>query len=388
MRCKNNIKKKSALAALTASALSLPALQVNASSQPVDNTISYRYSSYMEDDAKASDVATGSTDRYDIDIQQFKIIAPVGRNYSISFDSIFETMSGASPMGTQAGSDGQPQLVMSGASISEDRDDITIGVTHYGETMATGLSVGRSTENDYQATYYGVDWEWEFNQKNSAIQVAYSHSDDDITPTDALLFGRIQSASKDTDSINLGFSQIIDKLSLIQFGIGFSKDSGYLSDPYKINDVRPSDRSRFTAISRYRHFFKNSNAALHLDYRYYSDDWDVISHTLKVAWHKNVTNKVQLIPSLRYYSQTEANFYEPFKVSGNTNPFFSSDYRLSPYGAISAGLQIIHTFNNFSYTAKIERYEADKSFSLEKVAVENPGLVSYTLFSVGFDIKF
>jgi len=380
--------KPSALAALTASALALPALQTQAATAPVDNIVSYRYSSYMEDDAKDSEVASGSTKRYDIDIQQFRISAPVGKSFSVSFDALTEKMSGASPMGTQAGADGQPQLVMSGASISENRDDVTASITHYGEKMSTGFTAGQSSENDYEANYFGIDWEWEFNQKNSAFQIAYSQSDDEITPTDAVLFGRVQRANKETQTINLGLSQVLSKNSLIQYGLGFSEDSGYLSDPYKIDDARPSSRTRYTAIMRYRHFYKESNGALHFDYRYYNDDWDITSHTFNFAWHKNVSGKIQLIPSFRYYSQTEANFYEPYKAAGNTNPYYSSDYRLSPYGAISAGLQFIHKFKHFSYTAKFERYESDKKYSFEKVAVENPGLVSYTLITVGFDFIF
>lgn len=383
---KNN--NKSALAALTASALSLPGLQAHAGTAPVDTTVGYRYSSYVEDDAKSSDVASGSTTRYDIDTQQFRLLTPVGKSFSLGFDVLTEKMSGASPMGTQAGSGGEPQLVMSGASISEERDDVTAAVTHYGETMTTGFTAGRSTENDYEANYYGIDWEWEFNQKNSALQFSYSQSDDDITPTDAVLFGRVQSASKKTRGFNVGFSQILSKHSLVQFGLGVSEDKGYLSDPYKIDDARPTVRTRYTAIMRWRQFIKESNGAFHFDYRYYNDDWDVNSHTFYFAWNKNITSKIQLIPSFRYYSQTEANFYEPYKVAGNTNPYYSSDYRLSPYGAISLGLQYIHRFKHFSYTAKIERYEADADYSLEKVAVENPGLVSYTLMTVGFDFIF
>lgn len=385
---KNNNNNISALAALTASALSLPAMNTIAATAPVDTNISYRYSSYSEDDAEPAKVASGSTKRYDIDVQQFKIVSPIGKSFAVSLDILAETMSGASPIGTQAGSNGEPQLVMSGASITEDREDVTASVTHYGETMATGLTIGQSTENDYNASYYGVDWEWEFNQKNSAIQIAYSQSNDDITPTDALLFGRIQSASKSTSSINLGFSQVLSKLSLIQFGLGISEDSGYLSDPYKLNDARPTLRKRYTAITRYRYFLKDNNAAFHVDYRYYTDDWDVNSHTLYFALHQNMTSNIQLIPSFRYYSQTEANFYEPYKVAGNTNPFYSSDYRLSPYGAVSVGLQFIHKFKSFSYTAKIERYESSKDYSLEKVAIESPGLVSFTLITFGFDVIF
>ncbi len=388
MRQSSHKNNKTTLAVLTASALALPAFQSAAATAPTEAEIGYRYSSYQEDDVPSALVATGSTKRYSIDTQQFRLLSPVGKNFSVSLDILTESMSGASSLGTRSDGSGNPQLVMSGASILEERDDVRANVSHYGSSVTTSLTLGQSDENDYAATYYGAGWEWEFNQKNSAIQFAVSRSDDKITPTDATLFGRIQSASKNTTGVSLGFSQILSKTNLIQFGLELSQDKGYLSDPYKTADARPDSRTRAAAVVRYRSFYPKSHGAIHLDYRYYWDDWDVTSHTISLAWYKNVTSRFQLIPSIRYYSQTEASFYEPYKVVANTNPYYSSDYRLSPYGAIAVGLQLVHKFKSWSYTAKIERYEADASYSLEKVAVENPGLVSFTLITAGFDIKF
>lgn len=387
---KNN-NKTSALAALTASALTLPAFQCMAATAPTESEIGYRYSNYKEDNAPANLVATGDIKRYTIDTQQFRLLSPIGKSFSASFTALAEKMSGASPLGTQADSNGNPQLVMSGASgtgITENRSDYTANLTHYGSSLTTSLTAGQSDEKDYESVYYGLSNEWAFNEKNSAIQVALSRSDDSITPTDAILYGRIKNATKETTGISLGFSQAINKANIIQFGLELSEDKGYLAAPYKINDVRPGSRSRNAAVMRYRGFFPKSNAALHFDYRYYWDDWEVTSHTFDLAWHKNVTSHLQLIPSFRYYSQTEASFYEPYKVTSNTNPYYSSDYRLSPYGAVAVGLQLVHKFKSWSYTAKFERYESDSKYSLSKVAVENPGLVSFTLITVGFDIKF
>jgi len=382
----------SALSALTASALAIPALHANAATAPTESEVGYHYSSYEEDDAPSAKVATGDTNRYSITTQQFRLLSPIGKNFSVSLNVLSETMSGASPLGTQSDGSGNPVLVMSGASgiggIKEDRDDISANITHYGESFTTSFTAGQSDEKDYAASYYGLGLEWEFNNKNSAFQVAVSQSDDKVTPTDAVLFGRTLSATKETSILSLGFSQVLNKTNLIQFGLEFSEDTGYLDAPYKTEDIRPSSRSRQSAIVRTRTFFAESNAALHFNYRYYWDDWEVTSHTFNFAWHKNVNDSFQVIPSLRYYTQTEASFYEPYKVISNTNPYYTSDYRLSPYGAIAFGLQGIHSFKNWSYTAKIERYEADSKYSFNKVAIENPGLVSYTLLTVGFTVKF
>ena len=43
----------------------------------------------------------------------------------------------------------------------------------------------------------------------------------------------------------------------------------------------------------------------------------------------------RLIPSLRYYTQSQADFYAPYYISERSDGYYSSDYRLSPYGALA-----------------------------------------------------
>jgi len=64
--------------------------------------------------------------------------------------------------------------------------------------------------------------------------------------------------------------------------------------------------------------------------------------------------------------------------------YFSSDYRLSSYEAMSYKLKYIKYFDTWSFTVAGERYESEGSSG----EIENPALVSFTRWTVGFDIKF
>ena len=96
-----------ALNALTTAALALPGLAITAASTsaqadapPTNTEVGYRYSHYQEEDVPQSKLASGSKQRYDIDVHQFRLLTPVGDNYAVDTTFDYETMSGASPFGT------------------------------------------------------------------------------------------------------------------------------------------------------------------------------------------------------------------------------------------------------------------------------------------------
>ncbi len=70
------------LLALTSSALALPGVvavsSANADTPPVVSVLSYRASSYKEDDLDANVLLAGSDERYDIKVHQLRYSAPVG----------------------------------------------------------------------------------------------------------------------------------------------------------------------------------------------------------------------------------------------------------------------------------------------------------------------
>ena len=71
-------KRNATLLALTSSALLLPAYQgALADAQPEFTEMGMRYSKYDEDDILGSKAFGGGGKRYDIDVAQFHLLAPV-----------------------------------------------------------------------------------------------------------------------------------------------------------------------------------------------------------------------------------------------------------------------------------------------------------------------
>ncbi|HET8706685.1 MAG TPA: DUF3570 domain-containing protein, partial [Pseudomonadales bacterium] len=259
-------------------------------------------------------------------------------------------------------------------------------------------------------------------EKLTTYNFAMLYSKDKIEPTDAgglipidtfqtatsgdsFYRGRIISADKKSTSLYAGVLQVVDKTSTIETGINYLHHTGYLSDPYKeayiynfadqyggdriVSDRRPDSKTGFSWSTRYRKYFATPNAALHADYRFYHDDWEVTSHTISVDWYQNLPNGWQVIPGLRWYSQSEAGFYAPYYTNGGRADYLaSSDFRLSGYGAITEQIQVKKQIGEVELYGLLEAYQSGKSYGLDASKEENPALVDFKLITIGFDYKF
>ena len=377
------------LIALSTSALALPGIAL-ADSPPVETTLAYKFSNYKEDDLSRSEAPFGDLGRYDIDVHQFQLLSPVGRNMALQVYANHETLAGASPWFTSSDLNGNPIVNLSGASgISDKRSELSIGGRYYLENGTIGANIGYSEENDYKASYFGIDGARNFNNDLTTVTIGFSYSSDDIFPTDALRFNRVINEDKRSASLAVSVSQVINQKSTIQSAVSITELTGFLSDPYKLRDSRPGNKTQFAWATSYRRFFDSANAALHINYRFYHDDFGIDSQTLEFAWHQNLNRSWQLVPSVRYYSQSSADFFT--NIDDFLNPLSnpqSSDYRLSAFGAFSGGLSVIRDFGDWSANFTAERYVSDEKYSTYAVAQPSTALTHYFRISLGIELAF
>ena len=141
------------LAALTSSAFLLPAYQSAMADAPPEFTeIGMRYSKYKEDDLSAKKVFGGRSQRMDIDVAQFHLLAPVSDDWSVALDVGWEDMSGASPWFVGESIEaGDPKVVMSGASIEDTRTEVSVTTRYYFDSGTAGVNFTYSDEDDYES---------------------------------------------------------------------------------------------------------------------------------------------------------------------------------------------------------------------------------------------
>jgi hypothetical protein len=388
------------LALLTTSALALiPGLAQRAAAQSAENSwsLQYGYSMYSEASLPASKVAAGSRDRYDIDTHQFKLDAPLGSQISLGLDVAYEKMTGASPWLIEPNLAGDPVVVMTGASIEDARTDALLSITYIGEKSRTSLTGGTSLEDDYTSINFGFAREKDFNQKATTLSWGIGFASDESDPTPTSFTPNPTENSKKTGTFSVGLGQVIDRASVVQSSLTLQYADGYLSDPYKLvsaggvnlPDHRPGTRTQLAWLTRYRHHFERVRGSLHANYQLNWDTWGVVANTLELAWYQELFRYVTLAPTLRYYTQSEADFYAPYFAAGlGASEDASSDYRLSPYGALSFKLRaelslaelvgLAHARIGVQY----ENYMSGGEFALSGVSTENPALVDFSVLMV------
>lgn len=379
---------------LLVSSLGLPGFSELLAAEIDPNELQYRYTLYDEEPLSESVLLDGSPDRYRIKSHQFRFKRDLNEQFTLTVEGIHESMSGSSPWYVRPDAERGPLQVMSGATIRETRNELglTLGVKK--NAVNHTLRAGYSTENDYDALSAAYGGEYEQKNGHTTLSWGVSYSDDRLSPTDALIYGRIPHAKRDSISASFSVTRVINRNALFQSGAQLTHQNGFLSDPYKemwVNgglffDQRPRERTAFSWSNRFRQYFVGSNASLHADYRFYKDDWSVTAHTLELAWHQPLGEKFELVPSIRYHSQRAAAFYIPAVTNGVQPKNWSSDYRLATFGAIRYRLSATWRAEIWSVSLDADIYNSSESLALTGPLFDTPALVDFWRLSLGWQL--
>jgi hypothetical protein len=230
-----------------------------------------------------------------------------------------------------------------------------------------------SAEYDYLSMSVNASLSRDFNKRNTTLSAAISIANDIISPDGDIpipfssmvidsgqgdfdqAFEATRGDEDDTKStvdLVFGVTQVINRQTVMQIRYSLSDASGYLTDPFKILSVvgddgrpvdyryehRPDSRLKQGLYWQVKHHF--SRNVLDLSYRLYWDDWDITSHTVDFRYRWTFDNSHFLEPHIRYYSQSEADFYHRFLRQGEGLPeFASADYRLGALSGITLGVK-------------------------------------------------
>jgi len=325
---------KRRLRLLLQAALALPGLALSsdafAQTAPSPAVVQIKYADYRDWQKK-------DEDRMEVLAPMLYFSAPVAEEWQVDGSAVYDSMSGASPfyLSTLSGA--------SGTGIDDSRIAGESMVTHFWDSWSLGLGGQVSDENDYLSRGGKLQARWWTEDRNTVVSVGAAFDSDQISSSnDPTLFEK-----RRTGGYLLGVTQILDPVSLVQSNITFTSGAGFFSDPYKAFDNRPRSRDQWAWLTRYVRYFAEANsAALHLDYRLYQDSWSVYSQMLEAAWYQPIGENWMVRPSLRYYTQSAAEFFEDTFPPADVDQFLTFDQRMSAFGSISMGLKIERELGN------------------------------------------
>jgi len=306
------------------------------------------------------------------------------------------------------------QLVHMVTSASpETRKQANFSLGYEWDEAALDVGGGVSVEPDYDSHFVNANTRWDFNGKLTTFNTGLSYTGSSIhaerDPNGHTYIDYSSHSAPGTSvsdpitgeredwATHFGLTQVLNKTAVLEGSFDYTRSTGFLENPYKaptfvfkdpdqyqiqpgvysavvqnVLENRPGTRNQFTWDIRYVQYINPLDAALHFDYRYFRDDWGINAHTFDASWDQPVGHGWTVTPRIRYYSQDAADFYQPvfyFNQAKPTRKFgridfsklpitnFSSDHRLSGYGALSGGVTFSKRFaKGVNLEAGVEYY--------------------------------
>ena len=156
------------------------------------------------------------------------------------------------------------------------------------------------------------------------------------------------SSSRDTYTASFSFSQVINARLQGSIAMDLVYQSGYLGLPFHrvyFNNGKdtienlPSQRFKFPIGIRLNYFL-GDNIILRGYYRFYIDNWGLVSHTASLEVPIKITPFVSLSPFYRYYVQTAAKYFAPYEGHSPQDQYYTSNYALADFKSHSFGMGI------------------------------------------------
>jgi hypothetical protein len=152
---------------------------------------------------------------------------------------------------------------------------------------------------------------------------------------------------RESYNLNLSWQQTIDQRMVLAFLPGLSYQQGLLSTPYhrvffrdsslKVENI-PRTRLKIPLGVQLNSFIAD-RYILRTYYRFYWDDFGIRAHTVSLELAAKISPAFTLMPLLRWYSQTAASFFRPYREADLDQVFYSSDYDLSAFSSYEAGIE-------------------------------------------------
>lgn len=314
---------------------------------------------------------------------------------------------------------GSPWIESSGASKSDVWINGDIGYSHSSDdrNSVAGANISFAKEYDYTSIGLGGSFAKLFNEKNTEISAKatiyidswqpiypvelktyieknqnlnagffnginiYNQNGIAIDKNGATVWSPLKSSlintkSRNTYSLSLGFSQILSKRAQFSVFLDLVQQNGWLANPMQrvyfadranyyignpasipnytstsnkdvfqlADDIERMPQTRFKVPVGLRfNYYINELVTIRTYYRYYYDDWGITSHTANIELPVKISDKFTLYPTYRYYIQTAADYFAPYEQLFSTDEFYTSDYDLSKFDSNQFGFGISYT---------------------------------------------
>lgn len=312
-----------------------------------------------------------------------------------------------------------PYIASSGASQSDVLAHINPTYQHSSDdrNKIWNANAYLSSEFDYFSVGFGGGYTRLFNEKNTElsasakvyfdkwnpqypIELRSGFFDNRITGTGTYApnFTAFDQLNRNSYSVSLGFSQILSKRMQGSIFLDIVAQQGLLSTPFQrvyfsdVNDFfiedfqladaieqMPDSRLKIPIAGRLNYYI-NDIFLIRSYYRFYTDDWGIISHTASLEIPIKISSAFTVYPTYRYYTQTAADYFYEKEMAVSTLDFYTSDYDLSAFSANQYGLGL--RYKDIFTSAKLLNFGL-KTIDLRCSKYDRSDGLSSFIFSLG-----
>ncbi|RYD54065.1 MAG: DUF3570 domain-containing protein, partial [Sphingobacteriales bacterium] len=224
-----------------------------------------------------------------------------------------------------------------------------------GNTISAALST--STEYDYQS--YGASIGYAQKTKNRMGEFAAKAQVylDQVTLVNPVELRPPSSdpddyhygtSGRNTYSGSLSYSQIINKRTQLTLLADVIQQEGYLSLPFHRvylqdgsvqQEKLPGSRLKIPVGARLN-YFAGDRFIFKTYYRFYTDDWGLLSHTASLEMPVKISPFFSVAPFYRYYQQSAVDYFKAYREHTPADAFATSNYDLSKFSSHFLGLNV------------------------------------------------
>jgi hypothetical protein len=260
-------------------------------------------------------------------------------SWGVQAYSVVDAISGASPVYYAS--------PLAFAKVTDKRKASDLRLLHVRGLYRMALGASTSRENDYNSDGKTLQFSRASDDQNTTWDFGWSETRDRVSPVNKV----VSSASKRGSEQLVGIRWNASPADALQLQWTRSDFRGYLSDPYKFLDQRPTQRTQSSVMFRWNRHMPASDSTLRWSARGVHDTWAAHSFMTQAEWAMPLTSAWRMTPSVRYYTQQQARFFSAPQASQPLTPNIPSDFvfgrsdlsfdqRLSAFGALTLGLQL------------------------------------------------
>jgi hypothetical protein len=270
-------------------------------------------------------------------------------------------------------------VITTASPYTEERTQWSLGMDYLRGNTTMRVGYTSSVESDFDAKTYSFSVSQDMFGDMTTLTLSYSLGDDLVGRFDDPAFER----EIDRQHYGVGLTQILTRNFIATLNFETITDEGFLNNPYRSvryldsgsaigysyePELYPNTRTS-NAVSVRAKYFLSYRAALEGEYRFFTDTWDITSHTASVTY-LHPMGPWMFSVKYRYHDQTGAHFYRDIFSRSEATNFRGRDKELSPL-----------TSHTFKLGASYEFIKDAESWGFIKKGTVN---VSYSALTVDY----